>query len=157
MSVFSCDGRSAPWFTPAFEPEIHAPPAWLGSAGLVAFLPPAGYSQTVAPAEAQADNLGVVVTAPKRKKPSAFRPATTARRRRRARERAGPATTPVAATVPAAATTATPLNGNTMTDVASRPASPCARRGGRRRQQKQTIEGAVFGPRPISFGRGRVP
>lgn len=126
MSVFSCDGRSAPWFTPA-RLNLKFTRRLRGSAtslGLVAFLASgtAGYSQTVAPAENKPDNLGpVVVTAPKRK-PAAVRSgnngtSTTARAAGRARSRTA---TPVAATVPAAATTATPLNGNTMTDVASR-------------------------------------
>ena len=91
--------------------------------GLVAALAASpGYSQTAAPAEKKSDNLGpVVVTSPKRKPATARsnekRAATPARTTGRTRTRTA---APVAATVPVAATTATPLNGNTVTEVASR-------------------------------------
>lgn len=109
----------------AFASEIHAAAARFGCAARPHCLSAsggAGYSQTVAQAENKPDNLGpVVVTAPKRK-PAAVRSgnngtSTAVRAAGRARSRAA---TPVAATVPAAAATATPLNGNTVTDVASR-------------------------------------
>lgn len=96
--------------------------------GLVAFLASGaanpGYSQTVAQAEKKPGNLGpVVVTSPKRKPATARsneqRTSTPARAAGRSRIRT---TTPVPAAAPVAATSSapTPLNGNTVTEVASR-------------------------------------
>jgi iron complex outermembrane receptor protein len=96
--------------------------------GLVAFLAAGaaspGYSETIAQTEKKPDNLGpVVVTSPKRR-PATVRSteqhtSTPARAAGRSRIRTA---TPAPAAAPVAATsgTPTPLNGNTVTEVASR-------------------------------------
>ncbi len=131
MSVFSRDGGFAPYrivarfdHTPdrslKFKRLLRYSIAPLGVVAALAASP--GYSQTAAPAEKKSDNLGpVVVTSPKPKPATARsnekRAATPARTAGQPRTRTA---APVAATVPVAATTATPLNGNTVTEVASR-------------------------------------
>jgi iron complex outermembrane receptor protein len=145
MSVFSRDGRFAPCCTLArFDDTNAGDPGQpsrqqplrlkrllrcsVAPLGLVAFLAAGaaspGYSQTVAQAEKKPDNLGpVVVTSPKRKPASAQsnekRTSAPARAAGRTRTRTA---TPLPAVAPVAATTAapTPLNGNTVTEVASR-------------------------------------
>ena len=104
-----------------------APCSNFASFSLVAFLTAAsagsGYGQTVAQADKKPDNLGpVVVTAPKRK-PAAVRSgdnSTSTPARAAGRTRARTATPSPAAGPVAASPDATPLSGNTVTEVASR-------------------------------------
>lgn len=140
MSVFNRDGRFAPCSSLARFNDINAggPHRSLklkrllyGSVaplGLLAFLVAGaaspGFSQTVAQAENKPDNLGpVVLTSPKRKPATARsteqRTSTPARVAGRTRIRTA---TPAPAAAPVAATSSapTPLNGNTVTEVASR-------------------------------------
>jgi iron complex outermembrane receptor protein len=140
MSVFSGDGRFAPCSTLARLHHTNAGDSYrslklkrllrcsVAPLGLLALLAygtvSPGYSQTVTPTEKKADNLGpVVVTSPKRKPAAARsneqRTSTPARAAGRTRVRtAAPA--PAAAPVAASPNAPTPLNGNTVTEVASR-------------------------------------
>src|ERR1700712_3650423 len=141
MSVFSRDGRFVPSCTLArfndtnggdpgrslrLKRLLRCSVAPLGLLAVLASGSP-GYSQTAAPpapTEKKQDNLGpVVVTSPKRKPATARsnEQRTTAPARAAGRTRTRTAT-PVPAAVPAAVSTnaPTPLNGNTVTEVASR-------------------------------------
>jgi iron complex outermembrane receptor protein len=138
MSVFSGDGRFVPCCklarfndTNAGDPcrSLRLKRLLLGSVaplGLLVVLASGspGYSQTAAPAENKPDNLGpVVVTSPKRKPAAAHsneqRTSTPARAAGRTRVRTA-APVPAAAPVAASPNAPTPLNGNTVTEVASR-------------------------------------
>jgi iron complex outermembrane recepter protein len=138
MSVFSRGGGFAPCCTLArfndayvgdpcrslkFKRLLRCSVAPLGLLAVLASGGP-GYSQTAAPTEKRQDNLGpVVVTSPKRKPATARsnekRTSTPARAAGRTRIRTA---TPVPVAEPGAASpnAPTPLNGNTVTEVASR-------------------------------------
>jgi iron complex outermembrane receptor protein len=137
MSAFSRDGRFAPCSilarfddTNAGDPGrslrlkrlLRGSVAPLGVLAVLASGNP-GYSQTAAPTEKKQDNLGpVVVTSPKRKpattQSNEKRTSTPARAAGRLRTRTA---APVPVDGPAVSPNApTPLNGNTVTEVASR-------------------------------------